>query len=208
MTEIYVFDREGSVLPEESAALLPPWRDRRLAKLKIPAVLQESLAAGLLCAYALGRRGVPRSAAVTLLPMGKPVLAGREDVFFSLSHSGRYILCAVGDGPVGADVQEPRSVRPSIARRFHPDEQDWLVSQPDWEAAFFRLWARKEAWVKAMSDERMLSLSEADVIHPRPGLWFYEDTLSGGCALAVCSREPDFADVTWVTAAALLAAQV
>ena len=209
MTEVFVFDRGRESLPETAAARLPAWRRELLDRLKNENARQESLCAGLLFAYAMERRGLPRDAAVERLPAGRPVLRGRDDVFFSLSHSGNYAVCAVSGRSVGADVQEVRTVRMSIARRFHPAEQEWLESLPETErsAALFRLWTRKEAWVKAVSHGRFLSLAEADVIHPLPGFAFRDFTLPGGCA-AVCAAEgEEISPLESVPVAALLAAK-
>ncbi len=198
MTEIYCLDRGGETLPEEAAALLPPWRREIYDRLKNEKVRQESLWTGLLFAYAVERRGVPAGEAAALLPAGKPVLRDRRELHFSLSHSGRFILCAVGDAPVGADVQQMRDVRESMARRFCPGERTWLESLPPEErkAAFFRLWTRKEAWVKAVSDERMLSLSEQDVLDPPAGMFFRDYDLPEGYAAAACCLGEDLPALT------------
>ncbi len=189
MTELYLFDGEEGPLPEEAERLLPAWRRERLAPLKNPSARRESLAAGLLWRYAMKKRGLSPEAEVIRLPAGKPVLAASDAAWFSLSHSGRYVLCAVSDRPVGADVQEPRRVSASVERFFHPAERLWLDGAGERERAFFRLWARKEAWVKAVSADRMLSLDEADVIHPLPGLYFQDFELPGGFQAALCAGE-------------------
>lgn len=194
MTEIYVFDRRGEPLPESAANRLPRWRRERWERLRNEKARDESMAAGLLFAAAMKRRGLTEAEMerVTLYPAGKPVLCGREDLWFSLSHSGRYILCAVSGKTVGADVQQMRRVNPGIASRFHEGEREWLSRQPEPEKtdALFRLWTRKEAWVKAVSRERMVSLDEVDVIHPVPGLAFRDYSLPDGYAAALCSAEP------------------
>ena len=79
----------------------------------------------------------------------------------------------------------------STARRFHPAERAWLEQQPEdvRTEAFFRLWTRKEAWVKAVSADRMLTLSETDVIHPIEGLSFRDHTLAGGCPASLCGAD-------------------
>lgn len=204
-----MFDRDGVTLPDEAALLLPAWRRARWEALKNEKARAESLAAGLLFAAAMKRRGLTGGEMdrVTLRPAGKPVLADRDDVWFSLSHSGRYVLCAVSGRPVGADVQQMRQARRSLARRFHPAEQAWLSSLPENEqnAALFRLWTRKEAWVKAVSEERMLSLSEADVIHGLPGLCFRDYTLPGGYAAALCGGSGPLPGLTAISREELLA---
>ena len=191
MTRTFIFDRGDLLLPESAAALLPPWRRERFVRLRREEARQESLAAGLLYRRAMTLWGADPGAEVVLLPAGKPVLAGREDLYFSLSHSGRYVLCAVSDLPVGADVQECRPLRTDLTRWFHPGEQAWLAEQEDREAALYRLWTRKEAWVKAVSGETMLSLGEADVLHDLPGLWFRDIDLPGDYAAAVCAGEEE-----------------
>ncbi len=197
MTKVYVLDRGEAVLPETLINTLPLWRRERTEKLRNEKARQESLAAGLLWQWAMEDRGADPRSPVKLLPAGKPVFSPENGIWFSLSHSGQYSLCAVSHGPVGGDVQQMRKVNLSIARRLHPDEREWLegYSEERREEEFFRLWARKEAWVKAESRERMLSLSEADVVHSLPGWYFWDYALSGGYRAAVCTREnvlPEF----------------
>ncbi len=199
MTELYLFDRQNAdVLPEKAADLLPAWRRERFDRLRRPEARQEALIAGLLYRRAMVRRGLDPEADVEMLPAGKPV---RSDVFFSLSHSGRYVLCAVSDGAVGSDVQECRAVRDTVERFFHPAERVHLAEHP---GDFFRLWTRKEAWVKTVSGERMLSLAETDVLHPGPALHFRDYVLPGGYAAAVCGEEASLPEPILVARAELL----
>ena len=206
MTEVYVLDRGEDILPESCFAELPPWRRERTERLRNPAARQESLAVGLLLGYAMEQWGLSLGEPVEVLPAGKPVFARRPEVYFSLSHSGRYAMCAISTRPVGVDVQQMRRVNLSVARRLHPGEQEWLGDQPEAEreTAFFRLWSRKEAWVKAVSRERMLSLHETDVIHCLPELWFRDWELPGGYRAAVCAREEILKEIVCLTGQNLL----
>jgi len=76
---------------------------------------------------------------------GKPVLPGGPG--FSLTHAGDLVGVAVHPaGPVGLDVEQVRELTDLAAMAAHacsPHE-----TAPDAEA-FFRLWARKEALLKA-----------------------------------------------------------
>lgn len=190
MTEVYVFDRGEAALTDELMRYLPPWRRGQAERLRYPPARQESLSAGVLLGYVMEKHGISRMEPVEILPAGKPVFSAL-DVHFSLSHSGRYAMCALGDGPVGVDVQQIRKVNLTVARRFHLRERDWLSQQQPEEQldAFFRLWARKEAWVKAESRERTLTLSETDVMHRLPGWCFRDYALPFGFRAAVCARE-------------------
>lgn len=95
-----------------------------------------------------------RALAIVEGPHGKPELRGGP--FFSLSHSGDLALCAVSaTRVVGVDVEELRPVpgAEEIAHRwFTPGEWSEFRSAPggELERAFFRVWTRKEAYLKAL----------------------------------------------------------
>ena len=81
---------------------------------------------------------------------GKPFCKGLP-LSVSLSHSGAYIAVAVGQSPVGVDVERKRQFNLSISRRwFRPKEHEFLTSLPEAKRAraFFRLWTLKEAALK------------------------------------------------------------
>jgi 4'-phosphopantetheinyl transferase len=90
--------------------------------------------------------------------LGKPQLAGGERIDFNLAHSGDLLLVAVARAiRVGVDVERIRPLNDAqaIARRFFsPHEADWLQERQDAERdrAFFRLWTRKEAVLKATGE--------------------------------------------------------
>ena len=189
MTRIYLLSIPSGGQARELVPRLPPWRREKTLRLRSETAFAASVGVGLLWRYAMEQTGLDPRQEVRLLPAGKPVLASGE-AFFSLSHSGRWALCALGDGPLGADVQALRPARPSIARRFCPDEQLFLqnLPEPDRPAALLRLWARKEAWVKAESRDRMLALDEFSVLAPGP--WRFSDFAApDGSPVCLCSRD-------------------
>lgn len=204
MVRAYILSTAGATLPPDAMERLPLWRREKAARLRHPPARAESIWTGLLWRYAMEQNGLSPDREVTCLPAGKPVTA---DVFFSLSNSGPYALCALGDAPVGADVQQVKPVSPSIARFFHPSEIAWLDGQPERERAFFRLWTRKEAWVKAASAGERLSLSQTDVIHPLQDWQFMEYNISDQYLAALCARGESLpASLTETTPQTLLAA--
>lgn len=89
---------------------------------------------------------------------GKPYLPERPELHFSVSHSGKYFVCAFSGAPVGVDIQEhtllrgetPESAVPRLKRTakrfFHPLEADFV--EEDTYERFFRVWTAKEACVK------------------------------------------------------------
>lgn len=189
MTEVFIL-KYGEPIEEGQAVLLPRWRRRRLERLRYASAREASLGAGLLWRYVMERHGVHPEEPVRFLQAGKPVFAQRDDLSFSLSHSGPYAMCAISDRDVGVDIQQIKPVHLSVARRFHFRERDWLAEQPPAEQtdAFFRIWTRKEAWVKAVSHDQLLSLDQEDVIHGLDGWQFEEYELADGYMAAVCAR--------------------
>lgn len=85
-------------------------------------------------------------------PWGKPFLKDREDIHFSLSHSGHWAVCAISDADVGVDVEVPRCTMELARRHFHPDELAGLSALDDAARAdaLNRLWTAKEAFVKML----------------------------------------------------------
>ncbi|MFI5761179.1 4'-phosphopantetheinyl transferase family protein [Streptomyces sp. NPDC051563] len=86
-------------------------------------------------------------------PHGRPVT---EDgpVHFSLSHSDRLALVALGPKPVGADVEAllPEAAVAELAGQLHPRESAELAAldPAGRPAALGRVWVRKEAYLKGL----------------------------------------------------------
>ena len=65
-----------------------------------------SLAAGHLLSKALSDIGVDESGLILeVTPNGHPFFRNRQDIHFSLSHSGNRAMCVISDSPVGCDVE-------------------------------------------------------------------------------------------------------
>ncbi len=80
---------------------------------------------------------------------GKPYLKNR-DLYFNISHSGNYIVCALDANEIGCDVQAVIAYNPRVASRFFCQaETDYINRCENREEIFFRLWALKESILKA-----------------------------------------------------------
>lgn len=140
---------------------------------------------------------------------GRPALAassGRSPApHFSLSHSSGLALIGVAAAPVGVDVERlPRPETVEVCRTaLHPDEQRELADcHPHArQAAFGRIWTRKEAFLKGLGTG--LSRSPArDYLGTdparRPDGWSVLDIACGtthAAAAAVRGDAPLSADV-------------
>lgn len=112
----------------------------------------QRLAAGLLLNNALKRRNLSeRDMEYTVDSFGKPNFTNHSDLYFNLSHSGDWAICALSDKNVGADVQVLTEYRRQVAERcFSKEDAAYLMKLSDEEQnrEFTRLWAQKEAQVK------------------------------------------------------------
>lgn len=151
---------------------------------------------------------------------GKPRLPVPHDLWnFNLSHSEDHGLIALTrGGEVGVDIERirPTTDVTGLARRFFaPSECETLLS---WEGdtrihAFFRLWVRKEACVKAAGWGLAHQLSRlcipadggdggdvtwvANPDHPSIGWWVHGRQPHPGFEAAVAVSFPD-PDITWI----------
>jgi 4'-phosphopantetheinyl transferase len=97
----------------------------------------------------------PAELRFTYNPNGKPLL---PDLEFNLSHCEELALVAVSRGSrVGVDLERVRVLKDAaelVARFFSPAEHAAYEKLPpaDQPQAFFNLWTRKEAWLKATGD--------------------------------------------------------
>jgi len=113
------------------------------------------------------------------LENGKPELAGEfanAGIHFNLAHTGDLALVAITRiGWVGVDVESVRPIKnvdELVARFFSPRESALFqkVSTDAKPAAFFNLWTRKEALLKATGEgiTRSLSLVEVSFLPGEP----------------------------------------
>lgn len=100
---------------------------------------------------------------------GKPFLEDRDDLYFNVSHTdGLSLLGFARSRNIGVDVErvKPDTEAEKLAERFFSERerQDLRQLQDDeLRAAFFRVWTRKEAYIKATGDGLSLPLDQFDV---------------------------------------------
>lgn len=92
---------------------------------------------------------IPLSLSYTYGENGKPYLENVQNTYFSLSHSGDYVICAISDEEIGADIQEHRKIKADIAARFFSEEDKRLLDKKkNNKDLFYQMWAVKEAHMK------------------------------------------------------------
>lgn len=92
---------------------------------------------------------------------------GDDTVAFNVSHSSDWVVLAFGrNRNIGVDVEKIKwemDVPAIAARYFSVEEQALIESAADKHTAFFQLWARKEAYVKACGSTLFTELGSFSV---------------------------------------------
>ena len=106
-------------------------------------------------AYLLLCKGLEREYGITDKPVfsygehGKPSIIGHEDIHFNLSHCKTAVACAISDNPIGIDVESIRPVKEAVIRyAMNDDEVQQILTSPDPDLEFTRLWTIKESVLK------------------------------------------------------------
>ena len=81
---------------------------------------------------------------------GKPYLKNYADIHFNISHSKDYAVCAVSDKEIGIDIQYMRKVNYALADKcFCDEEKRFFENAENKNEAFYKIWTRKESFLKA-----------------------------------------------------------
>lgn len=96
-------------------------------------------------------------------PQGKPGFFKRPEIEFNISHSGGWAVCALGDVPVGIDVQEQRPLHKQerLAEKILSSAEKTryeVLGEQGRRAYLYDCWVEKEARVKGTGEGLSRSL--------------------------------------------------
>lgn len=215
MASLYITDISRLSDPKDRPELLQGLSEERIFKIqsqKQAEKRKQSFGAGLLLREVLSQHGVSVDS-VYIGSNGKPMA---EKLCFNLSHSGKMVVCAVGERPVGCDVEEIKAAPKGVATRFFSERENRYLQKFEgaaYDAEFFRLWTMKESYVK-MTGEGMSHLlgtvevlfDDQCVLENSPRVFrsgevqscvFHEYHVPG-YQITVCTEEAEFKDVIFV----------
>lgn len=164
--------------------LMPSFRREGKAAKRPQAVIAYSLAAYALREHNLGPDKLRREAsgAVTVDAGG---------LYISLSHTKTHAFTALGEHPVGCDIETIRTVSPRVAQRICTPRELAEFTKPD---DFFTFWCLKESWYKLHRGARKLTEAEFSIVCGvrcrTPGCATALLDIPG-CACAVCASGGD-----------------
>lgn len=161
MIKVYWLDCSPLFDQQELAHILPyldKTRQDKALRLQTDERRAQSAGAGLLLRHLFGGGEYEYG------ENGKPFLKDRNDLYFSVSHSDRYVMCAVANQPIGLDIEPVCPIRPAVLRRcFNEKEQTWIGDEPE---RFTRLWTMKEAYMKMTGTGLSVPAKEIALVVP------------------------------------------
>ena len=130
-------------------------RRKKIDALRFDKDRRLSLGAELILHETLRRYGYDPAREIKIMrgENGKPYLAGEGGIYFNLSHSGEYVMCAVSDREIGCDIQKITNSDYRIAERFFTSREYEDIAgretQEQRRDMFYRYWTLKESFLKA-----------------------------------------------------------
>jgi len=177
MIRLYLADIDCLSEPDVFSGYLPdisPERRERLAKYRFQKDRSLSLGAGLLMKRACADFGIPgEEQYLREGPFGKPEFLNCPDLFFNLSHSGSLVFLAMGDVPLGCDVEKHREKSlKRVEKLMTPREYADYCTAPEGAKMrhFFRLWTGKESLMKCTGKGFALPLRSFTLLVGADGL--------------------------------------
>jgi len=97
--------------------------------------------------------GEPEESIIFSLRENKKPYAQGLDINFNISHSGKYVICAVSGEEIGADIEKERPVSDALIKRVCNEKEKEYVCQTGTDEKekirrFFEIWTFKEAYFK------------------------------------------------------------
>lgn len=221
MVEVYAIRllNDEDFLSKKESLLdhLPASNRNFIARFKKISSAQRSLFSELLSRFILSQKLGINSKAIVFSKSenGKPYLE-KSITRFNLSHSGNWVVMALGNSEVGIDVELIRPVNYRIAERFFsPAEVRLLNSKKEDDKLdyFFDLWTLKESYLKLIGTGLTRSLNSFSIYHHNDeirmkemgknnnsNIFFRQYPLEDGYKLSVCSYDKIFdKKIEWIT---------
>lgn len=101
---------------------------------------------------------------------GKPSLVQNPNIKFSISHSGKWVLVAVGNCNVGIDVEEHHNNMNYLFEYVLSKNERIIaeqLSERDADDYFVRVWTAKEAYTKMIGIGLLKKFKELDIVYKR-----------------------------------------
>lgn len=211
MNELYAIDctsiDEADIF-KIAEVYLSPLKMRQISGLYFEKDRVRSMCASLMAIWALSTRFDvhPRKVKVEYSSAGKPFC--NFPYQFSLSHSDKWVVCGLGNGEIGVDIEKIENIDLQIAAAFFAKQEiEDIFSLPlsDQKIYFYDLWTLKESYIKTIgvglsmdlnsfSIEKDINGFKISVDYSCADVYFMQYNIDSNYKLSACSMDKDYTD--------------
>ncbi|MCC8169762.1 MAG: 4'-phosphopantetheinyl transferase superfamily protein [Oscillospiraceae bacterium] len=166
MIKVYAMNVSGiDISDSRLTERMSPRRMEKINRIRVEKTKKQSIGAELLLNYALKRECQIEPPVIWETDENGKLFVPDCAFNVNLSHSDDYAVCAVSDTAVGVDIQKIKPADKALAKRFFTsDEYEYVLNARNAEDAFFRIWVRKESFIKAVGKGLAIPLSSFSVL--------------------------------------------
>ena len=173
-TYVYLFDDMGSLndcFITDNLGRLPKLRQEQCVCYRQDADKINCILAYLLLEQGLREQyGITAPVSFAYNKHSKPYLQEHPNIFFSISHCKKGVICGLSEVEIGIDIQDVRSLDLDVARRVcSKNELRELERSDDPARLFCRMWTKKESYIKmrgiSISNDLKQDKPDTDFIH-------------------------------------------
>ncbi|MBO5151428.1 MAG: 4'-phosphopantetheinyl transferase superfamily protein [Methanobrevibacter sp.] len=97
---------------------------------------------------------------------GKAYISDQENIYFNMSHSSKFVACAISDKEVGVDIEyNDPTIDLNIAKNyFYNQEYESIMKSQNPSDEFFNYWVLKESYMKYTGLGFNLDLDSFEII--------------------------------------------
>lgn len=193
MVKIYIQNINNISLNELNVNKLSPYRREKFDRIIDEKSKLQSLAAGLMLNdYIYDKE-------IKLNGYGKPF--AENGPYFSLAHSGDYVVLAVSDKyEIGCDIEELKDCEFTRMGKvvFTENELVELRNCEDIRGKFFELWTKKEAFIKCIGEGFHYPVKSIDLSGEEPYVtynnqkYFFKEYMLPGYKIMLCSQDTEY----------------
>lgn len=170
---------------------ISPERKNRIERLASKTAKMQSLLTELFMRREIAKRlhCLPQEVEFAYNEYGKPSVKGESEFHFSVSHSRGMLVYADAPAAVGVDVEQIRTPDLRVARRvFAQGERSQIEKEPFAPEQFYKIWTRKEAYLKMIGTGFAKSWEKTDVTAAQMDGLFFSAVQSGYMISACCAK--------------------
>ena len=173
------------ILPEH-INMITPRRAEKARRYRFADDQKRCIAGGLLLRRFLGDTEIYTD------EFGKP--RAENGVCFNLSHSGDWVILAVGETEVGCDIERFKLVDPLRLGKvaYTGAELEYISSTPDRLGRFYELWTKKEALLKCMGKGFHRAAKTVEVTGDRfaegGDIYYFKTMVFSDYTVSVCAK--------------------